>query len=192
MHLFPVISMCAKVNLGRNSSISMVVWSTAAVEAVGKLPTELSVEDRNLLSVAYKNAVGSRHAAWHIITSVEQKEKTKGTCDAYLVALVASSWAFAMRAMSQVPAPLPHGGAALAALQRERDCRDVLFRLGGAAVMLSQAKETKHAFLEEHRRPGPSPHGDAALVALLRAQNRRDVLIRLGGDAVICSQQRRP
>ena len=54
--------------------------------------------------------------------------------------------------------------------------------------MLSQAKETKHALLEEHRRPAPSPHGDAALVALQRAQNRRDVLIRLGGAAVMCSQ----
>merc|ERR1712113_596166 len=50
-------------------------------EAVGKLPDELSVEERNLLSVAYKNAVGSRRAAWRIITSVEQKEKTKGNED---------------------------------------------------------------------------------------------------------------
>merc|ERR1711920_556642 len=48
------------------------------MEAVGKLPDELSVEECNLLSVAYKNAVGSRRAAWRIITSVEQKEKTKG------------------------------------------------------------------------------------------------------------------
>eukprot|EP00418_Pyrodinium_bahamense_P093665 CAMPEP_0179042030 /NCGR_PEP_ID=MMETSP0796-20121207/16459_1 /TAXON_ID=73915 /ORGANISM="Pyrodinium bahamense, Strain pbaha01" /LENGTH=199 /DNA_ID=CAMNT_0020738407 /DNA_START=84 /DNA_END=680 /DNA_ORIENTATION=+ len=48
------------------------------MEAVAKGPTELSVEERNLLSVAYKNAVGSRRAAWRIITSVEQKEKTKG------------------------------------------------------------------------------------------------------------------
>merc|ERR1719424_857788 len=39
---------------------------------------ELSVEERNLLSVAYKNAVGSRRAAWRIISSVEQKEKSKG------------------------------------------------------------------------------------------------------------------
>ena len=30
------------------------------------------------MSVAYKNAVGSRRAAWRIITSVEQKEKSKG------------------------------------------------------------------------------------------------------------------
>merc|ERR1712113_655560 len=44
----------------------------------GKQGDELSVEERNLLSVAYKNAVGSRRAAWRIITSVEQKEKTKG------------------------------------------------------------------------------------------------------------------
>merc|ERR1712007_131213 len=48
------------------------------MENVGKLNEELSVEERNLLSVAYKNAVGSRRAAWRIITSVEQKEKTKG------------------------------------------------------------------------------------------------------------------
>merc|ERR1712039_1111947 len=48
------------------------------MEKVGKLPDELSVEERNLLSVAYKNAVGSRRAAWRIITSVQQKEKSKG------------------------------------------------------------------------------------------------------------------
>jgi len=48
------------------------------MENVGKLGDELSVEERNLLSVAYKNAVGSRRAAWRIITSVEMKEKSKG------------------------------------------------------------------------------------------------------------------
>jgi len=49
--------------------------------AVGGAGIELSVEERNLLSVAYKNAVGSRRAAWRIITSVEQKERTKGNND---------------------------------------------------------------------------------------------------------------
>merc|ERR1712232_989648 len=48
------------------------------MEKVGNAGAELSVEERNLLSVAYKNAVGSRRAAWRIITSVEQKEKSKG------------------------------------------------------------------------------------------------------------------
>merc|ERR1712078_767687 len=50
-------------------------------EKVGGAGDELSVEERNLLSVAYKNAVGSRRAAWRIITSVEQKEKSKGNED---------------------------------------------------------------------------------------------------------------
>jgi len=48
------------------------------MKEVGNIPQELSVEERNLLSVAYKNAVGSRRAAWRIITSIEQKEKSKG------------------------------------------------------------------------------------------------------------------
>merc|ERR1711907_196592 len=51
------------------------------MEAVAKAGDELSVEERNLLSVAYKNAVGSRRAAWRIITSVMQKETSKGNAD---------------------------------------------------------------------------------------------------------------
>merc|ERR1711997_260100 len=47
------------------------------MEKVGKKGDELSVEERNLLSVAYKNAVGSRRAAWRIISSVMEKEKSK-------------------------------------------------------------------------------------------------------------------
>jgi 14-3-3 protein epsilon len=48
------------------------------MDKVANLPEELSVEERNLLSVAYKNAVGSRRAAWRIITSVMNKEQSKG------------------------------------------------------------------------------------------------------------------
>ncbi|GMI90602.1 general regulatory factor 2, 14-3-3 PROTEIN G-BOX FACTOR14 OMEGA [Hibiscus trionum] len=42
---------------------------------------ELSVEERNLLSVAYKNVIGARRASWRIISSVEQKEESRGNGD---------------------------------------------------------------------------------------------------------------
>ena len=37
------------------------------------------MDERNLLSVAYKNVVGTRRASWRIISSIEQKEESKGT-----------------------------------------------------------------------------------------------------------------
>jgi 14-3-3 protein epsilon len=40
---------------------------------------ELTVDERNLLSVAYKNAVGPRRASWRIVSSIEQKEESKGS-----------------------------------------------------------------------------------------------------------------
>jgi len=43
------------------------------MKAVAKQPIELSVEERNLLSVAYKNVIGSRRASWRVISSIEQK-----------------------------------------------------------------------------------------------------------------------
>lgn len=48
------------------------------MKAVAQMGEELTVEERNLLSVAYKNHVGARRASWRVISSVEQKEKTKG------------------------------------------------------------------------------------------------------------------
>ncbi|KAI9494940.1 14-3-3 protein [Zychaea mexicana] len=42
---------------------------------------ELSVEERNLLSVAYKNSIGARRASWRIVSSIEEKEKGKGNKD---------------------------------------------------------------------------------------------------------------
>eukprot|EP01022_Parablepharisma_sp_SALTPOND_P032255 TRINITY_DN835_c0_g1_i4.p2 TRINITY_DN835_c0_g1~~TRINITY_DN835_c0_g1_i4.p2 ORF type:complete len:232 (-),score=37.18 TRINITY_DN835_c0_g1_i4:67-762(-) len=40
---------------------------------------ELSNEERNLLSVAYKNSVGTRRTAWRAVTAIEQKEESKGS-----------------------------------------------------------------------------------------------------------------
>ncbi|KAI8059184.1 14-3-3-like protein [Gongronella butleri] len=45
---------------------------------VAKLGVELTVEERNLLSVAFKNVIGARRASWRIVSSIEQKEETKG------------------------------------------------------------------------------------------------------------------
>jgi len=49
-----------------------------AMKRVAALNVELTVEERNLLSVAYKNVVGARRASWRIISSIEQKEENKG------------------------------------------------------------------------------------------------------------------
>mmetsp|Transcript_21685 Transcript_21685/g.30400 ORF Transcript_21685/g.30400 Transcript_21685/m.30400 type:complete len:245 (-) Transcript_21685:257-991(-) len=46
------------------------------MKEVSKQPQELTVEERNLLSVAYKNVIGSRRASWRVITSIEQKGDT--------------------------------------------------------------------------------------------------------------------
>ena len=45
------------------------------MKAVAQQPQELTVEERNLLSVAYKNVIGSRRASWRVISSIEQKGK---------------------------------------------------------------------------------------------------------------------
>jgi 14-3-3 protein epsilon len=58
------------------------------VEAMKKVATiaseaksELSVEERNLLSVAYKNVIGTRRTSWRILSSIKQKEESKGNTD---------------------------------------------------------------------------------------------------------------
>lgn len=51
----------------------MVSWMKQVANSKG----ELSVDERNLLSVAYKNVIGARRAAWRIISSVKDKEESK-------------------------------------------------------------------------------------------------------------------
>ncbi|XP_029777469.1 14-3-3 protein eta [Suricata suricatta] len=45
---------------------------------VTELNEPLSNEDRNLLSVAYKNVVGARRSSWRVISSIEQKTMADG------------------------------------------------------------------------------------------------------------------
>ncbi|OIT01233.1 14-3-3 protein 9 [Nicotiana tabacum] len=49
-----------------------------AMKSVANMDVELTVEERNLLSVGYKNVVGSRRASWRILSSIEQKEESRG------------------------------------------------------------------------------------------------------------------
>lgn len=48
------------------------------MKRVAAMDTDLSIEERNLLSVAYKNVIGAQRASWRIISSIEQKEESKG------------------------------------------------------------------------------------------------------------------
>ncbi|CAO2577838.1 14-3-3 protein beta/alpha [Lemmus lemmus] len=58
------------------------------MKAVTEQGHELSNEERNLLSVAYKNVVGARRSSWRVISSIEQKTvfylKMKGDYFRYL------------------------------------------------------------------------------------------------------------
>lgn len=47
----------------------------AAMKSVTEQGGDLSNEDRNLLSVAYKNVVGARRSSWRVISSIEQKSE---------------------------------------------------------------------------------------------------------------------
>jgi len=44
-----------------------------SMKKIAQLDVELNVEERNLLSVAYKNVIGARRASWRILSSIEQK-----------------------------------------------------------------------------------------------------------------------
>lgn len=45
------------------------------MKSIASLDSELSIEERNLLSVAYKNVIGARRASWRIVSSIEGKEE---------------------------------------------------------------------------------------------------------------------
>ena len=49
-----------------------------SLNSLVKLNVDLTVEERNLFSVGYKNLVGARRASWRILSSIEQKEESKG------------------------------------------------------------------------------------------------------------------
>src|SRR5690242_8951108 len=54
-------------------------------EIVKNKKDDLTVEERNLLSAAYKNCVSSRRSAWRSIYGIEVKEKTNSSKYLHLV-----------------------------------------------------------------------------------------------------------
>ncbi|CAO2623664.1 14-3-3 protein zeta/delta [Lemmus lemmus] len=63
------------------------------MKSVTEQGAELSNEERNLLSVAYKNVVGALRSSWRVISSIEQKTvfylKMKGDYYRYLAEVAA-------------------------------------------------------------------------------------------------------
>lgn len=58
-----------------------MVEAMNAVARMAKDQEDLNDEERNLLSVAYKNKIGSRRASWRILTSIEEKEERKSNTE---------------------------------------------------------------------------------------------------------------
>ena len=61
-----------------------------AMKNVAECGAILSVEERNLLSVAYKNVIGARRASWRIVSSMETKEEGKGSESKYDIPVIQS------------------------------------------------------------------------------------------------------
>ena len=56
-----------------------------AMNKVVQANPDLTVEERNLLSVAYKNTIGSRRTAWRALSSIEKKEEQKSSKNLHLL-----------------------------------------------------------------------------------------------------------
>jgi len=87
---------------------------------------ELTVEERNLLSVAYKNSVGSRRTAWRALEAIEQKEESKGGRHTNLIK------EFKKKVKEEL----------------DNLCNDVLTLIDGSVLKSSHSAESKVFFLK--------------------------------------------
>jgi len=60
--------------LGTLQSINLYIYTEMVqyMKRVAAINVELSGEERNLLSVAYKNLIGAKRTSWRILSSMEQ------------------------------------------------------------------------------------------------------------------------
>jgi len=105
----------------------------AAMKIVTEMKTTLSNEERNLLSVAYKNVVGARRSSWRVISSIETKEN--GNTDS-------SSTTPAMALPAEKKKALSKEYREKVELELERICNEVLMLLKEYLIPMSE-KETK-------------------------------------------------
>lgn len=68
----------AKVSEQAERFEEMARFMEKVVNSLDKEKEELTDEERNLLSVAYKNVIGFRRASWRIVSSVHAKEEILG------------------------------------------------------------------------------------------------------------------
>lgn len=119
---------------------------------VVKLNSELSTEERNLLSVAYKNVIGSRRSSWRIVSSIEARENEKG----------------ATENLPMIAALRKQFESELSAV-----CDDLLGLLDNYLIPASQAGEAKVFYLkmkgDYHRYYAETVPGDSQKKAALEA-----------------------
>jgi 14-3-3 protein epsilon len=127
----------------------------ACVKKMVKQNAELNVEERNLLSVAYKNTIGSKRASWRIISSIEQKELGKGNTQ---------NCKIISEYKRRVEGELGN------------ICEDILNLLQGSLIPSAQAAEGKVFFLkmkgDYHRYYAEVSHGDSQKQAALDAYTK--------------------
>ena len=63
---------CLLVNSYRSSALYQFMKEVAESNKL------VTIDERNLLSVAYKNVVGARRSSWRVISSIEQKSMDGG------------------------------------------------------------------------------------------------------------------
>eukprot|EP00941_MAST-03F_sp_MAST-3F-sp1_P005105 g5105.t1 len=66
---------CFRAKLAEQTEMFEVM--RASMKKVTLLKRVLSAEERNMLSVSYKNIVGARRAAWRVLSSFESRERKK-------------------------------------------------------------------------------------------------------------------
>lgn len=81
---FSLLKIPIKPRFPLNSEVFFFLFCLNCIEMVDSMKklanfdVDLTVEERNLLSVGYKNVIGARRASWRILSSIEQKEESKG------------------------------------------------------------------------------------------------------------------